>query len=405
MANALLSKSATVTPEDSARDFGAPAARVEARRILLLCSLITLPYRVMRCAAAAGAKVYVLGNGSSKGLGYSRHCRKFISNELPVTGERDPSLAVEINRWILEFGIDMVLPGDALAMRSLLAIKDLIGAPCFPAPDLRQFDFLNNKWNFTNLCKDLGIPCPDSILVGDRAELLAKIENSRLEFPVIAKPLSLDASQGVFKLDAGNVHAQAKRIFYNPIIVQEFIPGEDIGASVYCEQGEIVSFIAHRLKRATYETLDDPAIKPTIAQIARHQRLSGVFNFDMRRTPDNRILYLECNPRFFFKMNLSMIAGINFVARGLGRTDVPSAVAQGTKVRMPKALVASLFTPWVLGGRDLKMLSYLVSDPISYARESLGIDWEKWSDGPMEPVASPAGKSSANLSEAMPARF
>jgi ATP-grasp in the biosynthetic pathway with Ter operon len=405
LANAIRSKSAAVTPEDSAPAFGSPAIRVEARRVLLLSSLITLPYRVMRCAAAAGAEVYVLGSGSSKGLSYSRHCKQFVANETSVTGERDPRLADKINRCVAEFGIDMVLPGDAAAMRSLLAIQDLVAAPYFPAPTLAQFDYLNNKWNFTNLCKDLNIPCPDSVLVADRAELLAKIEIGRIDFPAIAKPLSLDASQGVFKLEADNARAQAQRISYSPILVQKFISGEDIGASVYCEQGEIKSFIAHRLKRATYETLGDSTIMPTIARIARDQRLNGVFNFDMRRTPDGRIFYLECNPRFFFKINLSMVAGINFVARGLGRTDIPSAVAPGTKVRMPKALVASLLSPWVLGARDLKMLWYFVNDPVSYVRESLGIDWEKWGDGPIEAEASPEHENQATVPDALPARF
>ena len=34
-------------------------------------------------------------------------------------------------------------------------------------------------------------------------------------------------------------------------------------------------------------------------------------------TPDGAVHYLECNPRFFYKINLSMIAGVNFVAHGL----------------------------------------------------------------------------------------
>ncbi len=106
--------------------------------------------------------------------------------------------------------------------------------------------------------------------------------------------------------------------------------------------------------------------------------VDGVFNFDMRLAPDGSIYYLECNPRFFFKINLSMLAGVNFVAMGMAAAGLATAAPEAVeRVRLPKALAAAALTaPWTITARDLKMLWYLGRDPISSLRETLGIDWE-----------------------------
>src|SRR6185437_3282684 len=279
-----------------------------------------MPYRVMRCAIDAGADVYVLGNAMSACLAHSRYCKKFVATDVPITGEADPQLANEINRWVSWFGIDMVLAGDVQATRSLIAMRGKIDANLFPMPTLEQFDRLNNKWFFTQMCGELGIKTPRSRTIADAEQLRAELVAGRIALPAIAKPINHDGSLGVIRLDPDNALAQTVKIDYGPIIVQEFIEGRDIGASIYCERGEIKAFIAHELRRATYRSLDDPNIYRTLAKIASHMGIDGVFNFDMRLAPDDTVHYLECNPRFFFKINLSMLAGVNFVRMGLNAT-------------------------------------------------------------------------------------
>jgi predicted ATP-grasp superfamily ATP-dependent carboligase len=360
----------------------------------MVSALISMPYRVMRVAEAAGAEVYVLGTAKSACLEHSRYCRHFVPTEVPITGEAEPRLAAEINRWVGWFGIDMVLPGDVQATRSLIAIRDTLAAPCFPLPSLPQFDQLNDKWFFTNLCGELGVPTPKSWYFADAAELRGAVEAGRVPLPAIAKPINHDGSLGVIKLGADDAAARIAAIDYAPLIVQEFIEGRDIGASVYCERGEIKAFIAHELRRATYRSLDDAKIHAALARVTGRMGVDGVYNFDMRLAPDGTIYYLECNPRFFFKINLSMLAGINFVAMGLDKAaDLPAAPPAGAAVRMPKALAAAaLLTPWKISRRDLAMLWYFWGDPISSAREALGIDWEYAEDAHQRHFIAPADK-------------
>jgi ATP-grasp in the biosynthetic pathway with Ter operon len=359
------------------------------KRVLLLTSLIALPYRVMRAARAAGAEIHVLGNERSLGLKKSRACASFTLSSAPVTGTRDLALADAINREVQRRGIDMVLPGDAQATRALIANRDLIEGPCFPLPDLAQFDFLNNKWRFTAAARELGLLTPKSWLAESAADLREMVESGMVPLPAIAKPVNHDGGLGVMKIEAAGALAQIARIDYAPIIVQEFISGRDIGASIYCKRGEVRSFIAHELRRATYRTLDDPRIEAAVARIAARFSLDGVYNFDMRLTSGGRIYWLECNPRFFFKIFQSMIAGVNFVAAAFGTGEV-ARPAPGASVRMPKALAAALPTPWRVTQRDVAMLRYYLDDPVSTLRGVLGQDWERPADAAERHFIAPA---------------
>lgn len=346
-------------------------------RVLMVCNLFTMPYRVMRCAHEAGARVWVLGNEGASGIKYSRYCQEFSQAESQFDGQPRSETAAEINRHVEEFHIDLVMPGDASSTRTLIALKDSVRARCFPMPDLCWFDRLNNKWEFACICQSLGIRCPPTRLLPDRDAVISEIVAGRQPLPAIAKPINLEGGHGVIKLDRGDAIRQAQAIDYAPVLLQDFIEGEDIGASVYCESGQVLSFIAHRLARKIYSTFHSQEIENAVTNLMAYAGSDGVYNFDMRRTADGGVYFLECNPRIFYKINLSMVAGINFTLRGITPGGaIPASVPDGRRVRMPLAFAADLFKPWTLSLRDLAMMKYLYSDPIPMVREWLRIDWE-----------------------------
>lgn len=354
------------------------AVRTAGMHVLMVCALFALPYRVMQCIAATGAVVHVLGGPGSAGLRFSRHCHRFVLYRGVIGGQRDATLASEINKCIRQFGIEMVVPAGPLPTRALIASRDMVDSPCFPLPSLAQFDLLNDKWRFINLCRDRGIPCPSSRLFADRTDLRASLERGLLKLPAMAKPLSRDGGHGVLQLDAADAASQISRIDYSPVVVQDYIEGEDIGASVYCEGGAVRSFIANSFRRGTYTTIADPAIRDAFCRILGPLGVDGVYHFDIRRSPDGRLYYLECNPRFYFKIALSMMAGINFVQLGLDpAAPVPCSVESEIRVKRPWAAVASLSRPWTVTVRDLRQLWQDLKDPIPLIRESLRIDWDR----------------------------
>jgi predicted ATP-grasp superfamily ATP-dependent carboligase len=341
----------------------------------MLATTFNMPYRILRCARAAGAELYVLGNPGAWPMRFSRHCHRFFLSDCIIDGDQDGALALEINCMARDLGISIVIAGDAPSTRSLISNRALIQAPCFQMPTLDTFDKLNNKWAFARLCGELGILHPATRLLPDAATLEKEIATGVGAFPFLAKPLGRTGSCGVFIFDGSNTLDRLRAINYRPVLVQEFIAGVDIGASVYARAGRIEAFIAHHLWHQVYSAFANDDVFADIAKLVEHCGLDGVYNFDMRRAPDGRIFFLECNPRFFFKIDLSMMAGINFVGWGLypPPVDAPATVVSDVKVRFPKALAFSLLTSGRCSRRDWAMAAHLYLDPLPYLMEKFGL--------------------------------
>jgi hypothetical protein len=357
------------------------AAQMEApshrpHEVLMLCGLLGLPYRALRCVAAAGARVHVLGNAGARGLRQSRFCASFTPLDRPLDGSFDAALAAQVNAHVARLGIDMVMAGDQPSSRTLAGLRPLLRTACYPMPDLETFDLLNNKWAFYQLCQRLDVRCPPTVLLPDANAVAREIAAGRLAMPLIAKPLSLDGARGLVRLEGGDPTAALAGIRYAPVLVQRFVGGADIGASAYCRHGDIRAFVVHRVSRATYRTFPHALILESIRRIVAETDYTGVCNFDMRLAPDGTVSFLECNARFFYKMNLSMLAGVNFAAYGLD-AELAANFVSGTQVRMEKAVLFTLATaPWRLGRRDLAFLVHRYGDPLIHLRELLGIDRE-----------------------------
>lgn len=376
---------ASLAPAASARRPGPP-------RLLLLATLFGMPYRVLRCAQAAGAHVWVCGTAGARGLRLSRHCRAFVPTGRAVDGRFDAGLADELNAHIERLDVDLILPGDAPSTRSLIAIREHLHTACFPMPQLEQFDRLNNKWEFTQLCATLQIRCPRTWLFED-TRALARALALHPHGALIAKPLALDGGLGVIRLGSEHALSELQACGYRPILVQDFIDGADIGASALCEAGAVRTFIAHGLQHHVYTACFDGAICRDVSRIARHLHITGLLNFDLRLTPDGQVFYLECNPRIFWKITMSMLAGINFIAAalpGAGASQVPARLPQPVAVRFPRAMLRALPTPWKLDRTAWRTLRFLYSDPVPHLREQWGLEHDAGRQYSGEPPTPPA---------------
>lgn len=342
--------------------------------VLMLADLFILPYPAMRCFSAAGAAVHVLGGPGASGLRYSRHCRSFRARRHEFSS-RSAETRDEINASIAEHVVDLVVAGDHHLTRTLVDLSASLSAPCFPMPTPGAFDLLNNKWNFTQLCERLAIRCPRSQLVSDKNELVRLLRAGEIPIPCVAKPVDQDGSRGVVAMKHADDFDAARTIDYAPILVQDYVEGDDIGASVYCDQGRILAFIAHKLKHGIYATFESPEIRDAITKIVEVTKANGVLNFDMRIEAGGAIYWLECNPRLFYKIFYSMLAGINFAAFGLPHASkLCTSLPTGTNVRGFKAIAAELVRPWRLTSRDLKFIAHALYDPVPLLRQLLGFE-------------------------------
>jgi predicted ATP-grasp superfamily ATP-dependent carboligase len=343
--------------------------------VLLLSDKFRFAYRVLRCFNAAGTNVHVLGGKESRGLRFSRFCASFRERTKDYDGNLEP-LIQEVNSLIAELDIDLVVSGEHFMMRPLIAIESALNAPCFPMLTTKQFDLLNNKWLFSQLCASLGIRCPRSQLVTDVFAVRRAVKSGEISIPFVAKPLDFDGSTGVLSVLQTADLRKLDSIQYAPVIVQEFVRGIDVAASVYCNHGSINAFIAHRLKRATYFTFESDEIRAGIQKIVTATKAHGVMNFDMRISDNGNVYWLECNPRFFFWVHMALLAGISFVEYGLPNWPVSGSISlpTGTNVRFLKASALELVRPWRLTKRDVHYLRFVLADPVPWVRETLGYD-------------------------------
>jgi predicted ATP-grasp superfamily ATP-dependent carboligase len=334
-----------------------------------------MPYRALRCLSAEGTTVYALGNPSSAGIAYSRFCERFVTAGVFIDGTAPDQLIDEVNGCILCFQIDVVVATDGPSTRSLIAMRDRLDARSFPMPDLQTFDLLNSKWNFYRLCRSLAIEVPETRLFRNAAELGAAFDRGEFRSPQIAKPLNLSGGEGCIRIEPRRARPELSRIDYAPLVVQEFIEGDDIGASALCEGGTVKAFMAHRYRRDVYETFWDERIYADIETFTRSLAIDGLVNFDMRLAPDGRVTYLECNPRVFFKIAMSMLAGVNFLSLGLRSSrESEHVICPPATVRFPKALLLALLRSGRAEPQSWAALKYVLSDPIPYLREELGLE-------------------------------
>ncbi len=366
----------SLAPPPGERPGPRPDGRAEPPRILLVAALFKLPYRVLRCAAGSGAHVFVLGSAKAKGLSQSRYCSGFLECRNRIDGGLNTALLMEINHVVEASAIDLVVAADAPSTRSLIEIAPALGAPCFPMPDLDAFDLLNNKWRFTRLCNELGVQCPESWLFDDADRLRAEARRGGLPFPFIAKPLSQDSGAGCITVANAGRLGDLARIAYSPIIVQKYISGADIGASIFCRDGQIETFLAHNYSQGVYTAFDDRDVYDDLASIAACLRINGIFNFDMRLTPGGEVFFLECNPRVYYKMAMSMLAGFDFLGCGLPwrRETATPSLEHPVSVHLPKSMLKRALTPWKLDRDDWRVLRFHLADPAPYLRERLGLE-------------------------------
>ena len=355
---------------------GDAASRSASRpyNVLMLSDHFRFAYRTLRCFHSAGVNVHVLGAKGSRGLRFSRFCNSFSERVSSYPGELGPIIQ-EVNSVVAKRDIDLIISGEHSMMRPLIAMAPSLNAPCFPMLTIEQFGLLNDKWLFAQLCRSLGLRCPVSRLVDNSLALRSAVQSGEISTPFVAKPLDFDGSRGVVSILAAGDLVTLDSLEYSPIIVQEFVDGFDIGASVYCNHGEIKAFVAHRLKRDTYFTFASDEIRADIEKIVVATKAHGILNFDMRVGLNGAVYWLECNPRFFFKMFMSLLAGIPFVEFGLpwsvsGSSTLPS----GTNVRFFKAAAVELVRPWRLTRRDFGYLCYVLADPVPWVRETLGYE-------------------------------
>ncbi len=333
---------------------------------LLICfAFDTLQYRVLRCAAELARGVYVLGPPSARRLAFSRFCTGFI----PASSLDSPSDAdrarKEVDAAVLAHDIALVVPGDGRAAR-LMSLLPPLRARSFPVPDHVTFDLLNDKWRFGELCEAIDVPHPRPRLFHDWDVLRHELTSGAIRLPTVIKPTNMAGGRYVQIIRSRSDAHEVRHLPYGPILAQPYVEGEDICLSAYCREGQIVASVVYRKQRGDCIFTSSAELLDLAGRILKHVGYDGVANFDARLDRRGRIHLIECNPRFWFTMDMTLLAGVNFV--GLSETTTASCAIPapriGAVLRSNGSLLRALARPWTLTACDLTTLRYRLRDPI-----------------------------------------
>ena len=339
-------------------------------RVLLLAAGFAAQYRVLRCTAALGAASCVLGSGAARSLAFSRYCRVF--RPFSFDDADAPEAARRLDAEAREWRADIVLPADFATTKFLARARPNLQTASFPLPECEAVESLGAKDRFMEVCRRLDIPHPDGIVVADRAALLDAIGEERIALPAIVKPLALAGGIGVTRIDSGNAFEVAAEIDYAPILVQRFVEGIDRCITIFCREGHVLKQAIYEHPGGVFRFLDDEALAQIAARFASAMNLSGVINFDARIDGQGRIWMIECNPRFYFNMDVAMVAGLNFAD-----WQTEAATVRATEVRIPNALLRGLLRLRLPSRADLKMLWHWLKDPVMFGLVAAGYQ-QRW---------------------------
>ncbi len=313
------------------------------KHALVLTTLENLALTMIRTLAAKGIKATVAGAGPGRLLRLSRHCSAYVPvarGGAEYAQARDQALE-RAARLARERGADLVVPVDVPGGMFAEKLKARLPGPAFfPSASSESLRLLDDKWTFYGLLQKHGLPAPRTVLLENAAQARG------LPFPLVLKPLREAGGAGVCV--ARDAAARDARLGGSsphrfPTLAQEYVSGEDVSLSFLADRGRLLAWAAHmRRPDGAVDYVSDERVVELGRAIARAAAYTGVANVDMRYDGPgrDRVLVLECNPRFWGTYKYTLGLGVDFLERGLalaaGRDAEPFPGA-------PRAVVPGLF--------------------------------------------------------------
>nr|WP_299381496.1 ATP-grasp domain-containing protein [Allomuricauda sp.] len=266
-----------------------------------------------------------------------------------VPGIYDPSYISALKEIIVDEQISAVISLNDLELPILSEHKselEALGAHIIIS-DPRVISIAFDKWKTYTFFKEIGVDTPKTYLNLEDAQ--SAIETGELEYPVIIKPrwgsasISIDIAENEdeLKLAYQLQHIKVKKSILSTasaedmgqsILIQEKINGEEYGIDILNDLNgnHYSSFVRRKLAMRSGETdkavsVIDENYAEIAKKIAEHTKHVGNMDCDFF-VKDDKVYYLEMNPRFGGGYPFSHEAGVNtpaiYLAWLRGASDV-----------------------------------------------------------------------------------
>ena len=255
---------------------------------------------------------------------FSKYCDKFYKCPDPAqVPEKYVSFLID---KIKNDSCECMIPMDDDTMELVIDHYDMFSKICklaLPAKD--SFYRALNKDKTVAIAKKAGAICPETISIDDIDSLSSKI--AHMKFPLVIKPVNSSGSRGIrivrdekeFYETYAKIHSD-----YPFPIVQEYIGGNekvDI-CLIYNKKSQLrACFIQKELRHfpvgigpsTIQESIYYPELKEIALKIMEGLPWVGVVELEfMIDRANDRIVFMEINPRFWASLEMAVSAGVDF---------------------------------------------------------------------------------------------
>ncbi len=247
--------------------------------------------------------------------------------DMRFNGEDDERFVERMNRLEQERPGQVLVPADTSGTRLLNRTAARLHSALAPAPDDTMLDQLDHKGHFHQLCEELGLGVPDTMMCADKHALSFAEAVERVGLPFMVKPVAEAQARGAHVIAS---EAELRRRIvddpdyrYAPLLVQRYIAGTDICISLAARDGEMQAVAVQQ--REGRELASDPVRFLYSDSLLRSARTlcaatayDGVLHIDARlEAGSGRVYLIEANPRYWRSLCASVWCGLNLAAENL----------------------------------------------------------------------------------------
>ncbi|MCB1119517.1 MAG: carboxylate--amine ligase [Chlamydiia bacterium] len=269
-----------------------------AKRVLLTAGRSQVTLDLARKFHAGGHEVFVAGTSSLYLSRYSKCVKRAFV--VPSPRFEPKAYVAEIVEIVEQEKIDLLLPvwedGFVIAQD-----KGLFPSYCsVMVADYPLIQTLHNKWTFSQQMKQMGLNCPETVLLNRPEDL----HNIPFDPPYAIKKSYTRAAQDVMRCDSVNDLPALTFDPANPWIAQKWIEGNRYCTYSVCHHGRVTASAIYPVDYAidgysciNFRPIEHPEITEQITSFVKKSGYHGQIAFDFIEGPDNRLYTFECNPR------------------------------------------------------------------------------------------------------------
>lgn len=270
-----------------------------SRTVLITGARAPAALHLARLFYGAGHRVILADTPARPISAASAACAAY--RRLPSPRFAPDAHARAVTDLLREENVDCVIPTCEEVFYLGQIWRDHIMPATLFSPSMELLTSVHDKHAFIRLAKSFSLAVPETMLLQDQSDLERVRRRCR---ELVFKPVWSRFANHVLLRPHPAELASIRPTATAPWVAQRFIEGEELSAYAVARSGKLKAVALYRsLYRAEkgagvcFEPKSDQAVRSFVETFVARTGWTGQIAFDLIRTPEGRVLPLECNPR------------------------------------------------------------------------------------------------------------